>query len=161
MTEFVTKRPWNTKIANCIVKIHFWRFYRNSIDRGTEYDVDAKTHNLIISDYFRAKMEKLTTDGVPFTLHGLGDIEITKHKMSYSPTKLRMNFPHYLKTGEKTYYLNEHTNGYRYRFYFRKLTSKCAFLKVYRIRIKKSWRMVLSKKLFAGEFDVVMKGKPV
>ena len=49
----------------------------------------------------------------------IGRLRIRKHKMSFKDVNnLRIDWEKTKKTGVKVYHLNEHRNGYRYRFYW-------------------------------------------
>jgi hypothetical protein len=50
----------------------------------------------------------------------LGTLRIKKNKINYSTNRLSIDWKTTLETGYKVLHLNEHRNGYRYRFYWNK-----------------------------------------
>lgn len=100
-------------------------FYRSYIDYVSDnplYQVDYKTFRGIINDYFKYLRDELIENGKEIKLPcRLGTLSIVKHKpKEYSGRSLRIDYAESKKYNKVIYHLNDHTGGYKYRFYWNK-----------------------------------------
>lgn len=84
--------------------------------------VDFKTYKNICKEFNTAVMEDIIKENVPFKMPGrLGTLRICKTKMNYSDkNKLKVDWKTSREAGKVVYHLNDHTNGYRFRFWWEK-----------------------------------------
>ena len=76
-----------------------------------------------ILDGFNSKVQEAILDGADcFKMPlGLGYVCIVKYKpKSYTPESLSQDYQSSKEEGFRVYYLNEHSNGYKYRLYWSK-----------------------------------------
>lgn len=91
------------------------------------YDMYVK----ICSDYYKAVMDLILEDGLTYKIpHGLGTIKVAKRKVRLSTARrIPIDWQATFKYNKKVYCLNEHSNGFRYFFYWSKPnTYKSKFL---------------------------------
>lgn len=95
----------------------FYQRYKQNIEPNTSYDVDFNTYRAIVFDYFKFIRDQIF-DGKEFYLPcRLGTIQIVKHKpKEYTNKSLRYDWKAMRELGKKVYYLNEHSDGYKYRY---------------------------------------------
>lgn len=83
-----------------------WNVYKNLIEDFSEELIDHMVNQSMILK-------------APYNL---GEFRIQKKKMPIGllaeSNKLKIDYAHYLKTGIKRKFLNEHRDGYRYKFYW-------------------------------------------
>lgn len=96
--------------------------YLNYIEAGTKYEVSYETFRDIVKDYFEYirdnVLEKSMTAKLPCRL---GQLSIIKHQpKNYNSKSLRVDFQATKLYGKTIYHLNEHSNGYKYRFLWSK-----------------------------------------
>ena len=99
----------------------FYQSYIKDIELGSSYDVDFETYQKIVYDYFKFIRDQIL-DGKEFYLpYRLGTIQIIKSKpKTYTSKSLRYDWKAMKELGKPVYYLNEHSNGRKYRYYWRK-----------------------------------------
>lgn len=84
-------------------------------------DIDYFTFRDILQDYFRHIRDKVIEEGKDFVLPGrCGVVSIRKFKAK--PQRLQTDYKASKKLGKQILLLNEHTNGYRYKFHWNKLS---------------------------------------
>jgi hypothetical protein len=89
-----------------------------SEDEVKIYGVTGRQFSDIISE-FNEKISNEILKGQVFKIpFGIGIIRIGSEEVNLD--KLRIDFGHFRKTGEKRKHLNEHTNLLYYRFYWKK-----------------------------------------
>lgn len=100
----------------------FYKSYVEYVEDNPLYQVDYKTFRGIINDYFRYLRDELIENGKEIKLPcRLGTLSIVKHKpKEYSGRSLRIDYAESKKYNKVIYHLNDHTGGYKYRFYWNK-----------------------------------------
>lgn len=104
----------------------FYEHYRQQIEKGTSYDIDFDTYRAIIYDYFKFIRDQIL-DGKEFYLPcRLGTIQIVKRKpKTYTSRSLRFDWKAMKELGKPVYYLNLHSDSYKYRYLWSK--QQCLF----------------------------------
>lgn len=115
------------KIQNPYTFKEMYKHYFDNLVDGVNsplyvpYDV----YVTICSDYYKAVMDLLLEEGLTYKIpYGLGNVRVTKRKVKLSkgrriPIDWELTFKH----NTKMYCLNEHTNGFRYFFFWSKPTT--------------------------------------
>ena len=101
--------------------VDFYNRYKENIEQDTIYDIDFNTYRAIVFDYFKFIRDQIF-DGKEFFLPcRLGTIQIVKHKpKEYSGKSLRFDWKSMREMGKPMYYLNEHSDFFKYRYYWSK-----------------------------------------
>ena len=101
--------------------VDFYNRYKENIEQDTIYDIDFNTYRAIVFDYFKFIRDQIF-DGKEFFLPcRLGTIQIVKHKpKEYSGKSLRFDWKSMKELGKPVYYLNAHSDFYKYRYYWSK-----------------------------------------
>lgn len=132
----------------------FYEHYRQQIEKGTSYDIDFDTYRAIIYDYFKFIRDQIL-DGKEFYLPcRLGTIQIVKHKpKEYSGKSLRFDWKSMREMGKPMYYLNLHSDNFKYRYYWSK--QNCLFPnKVkYMFIASRDNKRELARRIFSKEHD--------
>lgn len=99
----------------------FYESYKQDIEPDTVYDVDFDTYRAIIYDYFKFIRDQIL-DGKEFIIpYRLGSIQIIKSKpKTYTSRSLRYDWKAMKELGKPVYYLNEHSDGRKYRYFWSK-----------------------------------------
>ena len=99
----------------------FYESYKQDIEPDTVYDVDFDTYRAIIYDYFKLIRDQIL-DGKEFIIpYRLGSIQIIKSKpKTYTSRSLRYDWKAMKELGKPVYYLNEHSDGRKYRYFWSK-----------------------------------------
>lgn len=102
----------------------FYKSYINYVSDNPLYNIDYTTFRSIINDYFKYLRDEIIEKGKEIKLPcRTGSLSIVKHKpKEYSGKSLRMDYAESKKYDKVIYHLNEHTNGFKYRYYWNKQT---------------------------------------
>ena len=111
----------------------FYEFYLSYIERETVYDVDYKTYRQIVEDYFKSIVEEIMENSREFKLPcRLGNLSIVKRQpKNFDNKSLRIDYHESKVQGKAVYFINEHSNYYKFRFLWSKkdclLTNKTKY----------------------------------
>lgn len=103
------------------------------------YNVPYPVYSKLVREYFKYLRDEVIENGREIRIPAyLGYLSIVKHKPKYyNDRSLRCDYRESEKYGKKILYLNEHTNGFKYRFYWNKHTMK--------VRNKTKYRLVMTR----------------
>ena len=106
-----------------------YKHYKNGIKKiaVTDEDVEAllvdkKLFRAICDEFNKLLIDEILISSEEIRLpYRLGTIRIKKSKMKYDDkNKLKIDWAASKKLGKRIYHLNDHTGGYKYRFYWTK-----------------------------------------
>lgn len=103
----------------------FHNHYRGLIENGTVYDVELSVYRNVLVDYFKYLRDSVIEEGrdVKFPCR-LGRFYIIKHKpKTLTKQSLKVDFKTTRELGKIIYHLNEHSDGFKYRFFWQKTNS--------------------------------------
>lgn len=100
----------------------YYLFYKDNIEKNTVYDIDMKTYKAIVSEYFKYIRDQIMQECKEFKLPcRLGTLSIIKHKpKEFTGKSLRFDWKATKESGKPVYLVNEHSNYYKYRFFWSK-----------------------------------------
>lgn len=134
--------------------VDFYNRYKENIEQDTIYDIDFNTYRAIVFDYFKFIRDQIF-DGKEFFLPcRLGTIQIVKHKpKEYSGKSLRYDWKSMREAGKPMYYLNEHSDFFKYRFLWSK--KDCLFTNKgkYMFIASRDNKRMLAKIIFSKQHD--------
>lgn len=85
-----------------------------------EIPVDLKNHREICQEFNEIICEEILK-GEEFKMPGrFGNMRIVKSKTKMDVEKLKYDYGHYRKTGEKVFHINKHSDGYKAKWYWGK-----------------------------------------
>lgn len=101
---------------------HFYDSYSEYVKDNQLYEIDYKTFRGIVTDYFKHIRDEVIENGREFKLPcRLGFLTVIKHKPKhYDSRSLRVDYRSSRDVGKLVLHLNEHTNGFKYRFHWNK-----------------------------------------
>lgn len=101
----------------------FYNDYLDSIERDTVYDIDYTTYRNIVTDYFKHLQQKLIEEGKMIKLpYRMGNVQIIKSKPKHLDKRsLRIDYQATKQTGKLIFLLNEHSDMYKYRYWWNKI----------------------------------------
>ena len=87
-----------------------------------ELQVDKQKFRKICDEFNKLLIDEILVNSEEMRLpYRLGTIRIKKSKMKYDDkNKLKIDWAASRKLGKRIYHLNDHTGGYKYRFYWTK-----------------------------------------
>ena len=106
-----------------------YKYYKDEIKKiavtEKELDsllVDKKLFRTICDEFNKLLIDEILISSEEIRLpYRLGTIRIKKSKMKYDDkNKLKIDWAASKKLGKRIYHLNDHTGGYKYRFYWTK-----------------------------------------
>ena len=106
-----------------------YKHYKNEIKKlsVTEEDlnallIDKQTYRRICDEFNKLFIDEILISSEEMRLpYRLGTIRVKKSKMKYDDkNKLKIDWAASKKLGKRIYHLNDHTGGYKYRFYWTK-----------------------------------------
>lgn len=99
----------------------FYNHYISEIEPNTVYDVDRQVYRSIVEDYFKHLRDEVLLNSKTISLHGIGSLCVIKHQpKNYNSKSLRVDFKATKEFGKTIYHLNEHSDGFKFRFYWSK-----------------------------------------
>ena len=108
-------------------KIGLNEFYKNYSDNPNiiqEFKISKEQFKRVIKSFSKKELDKILLDSEEVKLPILGTLRIKKIRKNLErqlyKNRLRIDWKETRKTGCKLYHLNEHRNGYFYRFHWDK-----------------------------------------
>lgn len=100
----------------------FYMSYRDYITKDTAYDVPFTKFKEVVLDYFKYLRDQIMLESKEIKLPcRLGTIQIIKHQpKEFTGKSLRIDYKSSKEEGKVIYFLNEHSSGWKYRFYWSK-----------------------------------------
>ena len=100
----------------------YYLSYKDYIDSDTQYDVDLKTFRGIVTDYFKHIRDQVMLECKEVKLPcRLGTLSIVKHQpKTFTGKSLRWDWRATKELGQPVYLLNEHSDGWKFRFFWSK-----------------------------------------
>jgi hypothetical protein len=151
--KIVRKSRGKSKLISDYTFKDAYKIYKKEVIK--ELQVDKKTYTKIIKLANKIIIDKLLYESesvkLPFKL---GTLRIKKNKINYSTNRLSVDWKTTLETGYKVLHLNEHRNGYRYRFYWNKKGANIKNITCYSFTPSRSSKRLLAKILkYKPEID--------
>mgnify|MGYP003150369870 CR=1 FL=1 len=106
-----------------------YRYYKNEVKKICKTDkdlegilVDKSLYQTICDEFNKLLIDEILINSEEMRLpYRLGTIRIKKSKMKYDDkNKLKIDWATSKKLGKRIYHLNDHTGGYKYKFYWTK-----------------------------------------
>lgn len=100
----------------------FYNDYLTNIEPDTVYDIDYNKYRAIITDYFQYLRQRLIEEGRRVKLpYRMGSVQIIKSKPKHLDKRsLRIDYQSTKQTGTLVLLLNEHSDYFKYRYYWNK-----------------------------------------
>lgn len=113
----------------------FYDSYCNYVSDNPLYQVSYKVFRQIVTDYFRYLRDEIIENGKEVRLPcRMGTLSIVKHKpKEYTGKSLRIDYNESKKYDKMIYHLNEHTGGFKYRYYWNKQNMIVKNKKIYQL----------------------------
>jgi len=106
-----------------------YKFYKQQIKKICESEeeiekilVDKSLYQTICDEFNKLLIDEILINSEEIRLpYRLGTLRIKKSKMKYDDkNKLKIDWAASKKLGKRIYHLNDHTGGYKYKFYWTK-----------------------------------------
>ena len=119
------------------------------------YNVGYKKYRAICEDFNKRIVDDILTKAREFKLpYRLGSLRIKKKKMNYSKkNKLKINWVETNKHKKVIYHLNDHTNGYNFRWFWSKINAVIKNKSVYSFQATRTNKRRLAALLKSNEVD--------
>lgn len=106
----------------CYTIADFYISYLNYIEKDTVYDIGYKKFRQVLQDYFKYIADEVMLGCKEFKFPcRMGTLQIVKHKpKNFNSKSLRIDFGASKQYGKNIFFLNEHSDGYKYRFFYSK-----------------------------------------
>lgn len=100
----------------------YYLSYKDYIEEGSIYDIPYQTFKAIVLDYFKYIRDEVMLHSKEVKLPcRLGTLQIIKHQpKEYTGKSLRWDWQSTKQLGKPVYYLNDHSNNFKYRFFWSK-----------------------------------------
>ncbi len=99
-----------------------YKDFSKNVETGKIYKSDYKTYRAVCEEFNKKTVDDILLNMGEFELpYGMGSIRIQKKKMNISrKDSLRVDWEASKKVGKKVYFLNDHRDNHRYRWYWKK-----------------------------------------
>lgn len=100
----------------------FYNSYLSNIEKNTIYDIPYNTYRKVVTEYFQHLRQELLYSSKEVRLpYRLGSIQVVKHRPKhYDGRSLRIDYQETKKQNKLIYLVNEHSDFYKYRLYWKK-----------------------------------------
>lgn len=100
----------------------YYLSYKDYIQEGSQYDISYQTFKAIVTDYFKYIRDEVMLNSKEVKLPcRLGTLQIIKHQpKEFTGKSLRWDWKATRELGKPVYLLNDHSNGWKYRFHWQK-----------------------------------------
>jgi len=119
---FFSRGP--NKIQNPYTLLDMYKDYISNLTDGEQspFYISYDKYVAICSDYYIAIMDYILEEGGTYKMpYGMGLIRIAKHKIKFKKNKsIPIDWEMTFKNNKKIFCLNEHTDGFRYFFFWSK-----------------------------------------
>ena len=86
--------------------------------------IDYSTYASIIKTFNKQLMDKILNDAFEFEMpYRLGTLRIKKTKTWFDPKTMKVDWKKTKEIGKRVYHMNEHTNYFNFRFFWKKKTA--------------------------------------
>lgn len=98
---------------------HAYQYYKDNVE--LKLQLPEKVFIRLCKECNTILMNKIVLDSDAVSMPGrLGEIRIAKRPMEIAKNRIRVDWFNSKKAGKLIYHLNEHSNGWRYRWYWTK-----------------------------------------
>lgn len=103
----------------------FYQHYINNIDKETIYDIGYQKYRAVVEEYFKYIVTEVIENSKEFKLpYRLGTLCIVKRQpKNFDNKSLRMDYHESKLQNKVVYFINEHSNYFKYRFHWSKKDS--------------------------------------
>lgn len=100
----------------------FYERYIQNIEQNTVYDISYSQYRSIVEDYFKYIVDQVLEQSKEFKLPcRLGTLCIVKRQpKNFDNRSLRIDYHESKKQNKIVYFINEHSNYFKYRCYYNK-----------------------------------------
>ena len=101
----------------------FYNFYTDNIDNNPLYSIEYSIYKQIVLEYFQYIKSQIMYNSKEFKFpYRIGSLQIVKHQpKNLDSRSLRVDYGESKKQGKLIYHLNEHSNYYKFRYYWSKI----------------------------------------
>lgn len=146
-----------TETTKSYVIRDFYNHYLSSIDHQQPYEIDYKKYREIVTAYFKYLRDEVIERGSMLRLPcRLGHLFIVKRKpKTWTSDSLRIDFKTTKDLNKVTYHLNEHSNGFKYRFLWSKQDAIFINKSKYQLKMSRANKRRLAQIIKNRERDFV------
>lgn len=119
------------------------------------YKVDYSVFVKIVSEFYKQVMEEVLYNAKSFKLpFRMGRLMVVKTKVNLDHLNARlMDWQKAVQVGKRVYHLNEHSNGYKYYFFWNKSDCIIENAFFYRLIPTRANKRLLAKLIKSGDYD--------
>ena len=152
MTEQKAKLNYQRK---CYTIADYYLSYKDYIEANTPYDVPIKVFKQIVTEYFKYLRDEVMLNSKEIKIPcRLGTLQIIKHKpKEYSGKSLRIDYKSTKELNKLVYFLNDHSNNYKYRYHWSKTACITPNKTKYQFVATRENKRNLAKLIFSQEKD--------
>jgi hypothetical protein len=152
MSHELAKRG-KSKLQRDFTLKHVYKAYESE-HGNDEFRVDEKTFRDVIIYFNKRAMQMILEDARELILpYRLGSLRIVKCKMHIVNNKLKVDFNTSRKLGKTIYHLNDHTDGYYYKFHWRKIGCNAKNYKAYCLQPVREYKRKISQLIKNKQVD--------
>lgn len=135
----------------------FYKSYIKSIEEGSSYDVPITLYREILYDYMKYIMSRVIDHSEEVKLPcRFGRIYVVKKKpIKYTPAHCGVDYQASMSVGKWVIFLNEHSNGYHYRFKWEKFRAYIRNITMYEMVMSRANKRTLAQRIKSGEVDYI------
>lgn len=137
----------------------YYLSYKDYIQEGSQYDISYQTFKAIVTDYFKYIRDEVMLNSKEVKIPcRLGTLQIIKHQpKEYTNKSLRWDWKATRELGKPVYLLNDHSNGWKYRFHWQKKDIIVKNIKKYMFIACRQNKRDLAQIIFNKQCDYIEK----
>lgn len=144
------------RIRNEYTQTELYNAYKEEVSDNSLYDVDKKTYYKVYTEFMKAVINEILFNGLKYKLpYNLGIIHVVKRPVRTDDfTQGQIDWKETIKHNKLIYHLNDHSNNFRYSFYWDKATTnKRRNIGLYKVVMSRHNKRLLAKIIKSGEQD--------
>lgn len=141
------------EVQNPYTEADYFKEYKKDIIPNSSYDMDITTFRKILQLYFNRVEDYILLEAGTFKLpFRLGEIKVIKSIPITVKYKI-LDFKATKEQGKNVYQLNEHSDGYLYKFFWFKKYCNIKNKRYYRFLMARRIKRRLAKLIKSGDYD--------
>ena len=151
--DYELAKRGKSKLQRDFTLKHVYQAYAKE-HANDEFMIDEKTYRSIILKFNKRALEMILEEARELILpYRLGTLRIKKHKMDIVNNKLKVDFHMSRKLKKTVYHLNDHTDGYYYKFHWCKKVCNAKNFRVYCFQANRMDKRKIATLIKAKQID--------
>lgn len=146
------KQRGKNKLQNCYGMLHMYKDYIKDKDKGSPYYVSSKEYLQITGMFYKELSRQIIQESATVVLpYKMGRVAVSKNRPKvFCAATLSIDWEESRKYHKQIRHINDHTQGYKYRFMWYKHNCANMCKDLYRLVFSRTNKRTLAKEIKSG-----------